>query len=329
MSDLVTIGVPVYKRLGFLPNVLRSVSEQKYPAIELIVSDNGLNGGEVPQLVRRHYSKPFKFRQSPSIVSMPTHFNQIIQRASGKYFMILCDDDEISPNFVSEMAALLARYPSASVALSRQEIMDESGKTIRTSSDDLPPIVSGPEFIKSLWRTSQYKFAGLASFFSRTQALRACGGYPELWRGHSHDDALVVKLCLDNHVAMSSRATFRFRVYQASHGLSISIDDIARATRELLQFVNSDPKLQQFAAAHPAEWREIKDTIDRMNWGCYYERWSGIYRQRLSFPVWVKAAFALPFIPAYYSAVSRSLLTEAATYLSNRIKTACATTLRN
>ena len=109
MCDLVTIGVPVYKRLGFLPNVLRSVSEQNYPAIELIVSDNGLNGGEVPQLVRRHYSKPFKFRQSPFIVSMPTHFNQIIQRASGKYFMILCDDDEISPNFVSEMAALLAR----------------------------------------------------------------------------------------------------------------------------------------------------------------------------------------------------------------------------
>jgi len=322
MTDVVTIGVPVYKRLGFLANVLRSIGEQDYPAIEVIVSDNGLNGEELPELVHGHYPKPFRFRRNRSISSMPTHFNQIIDEASGKYFMILCDDDEISPNFIGEMTGLLNRYPQASVALSRQEIMDESGKTIRVSNDRLPGLVSGPEFVEGLWRTSQYGFAGLASFFSRTADLKACGGYPEFWKGHSHDDALVVKLCVDSYVAMSAAAAFRFRVYEASHGLSITIEDVARATRELLDFVNSDPKLQQFASVHPAEWRQVKDIVDRMNWGCYYERWNGLYRQRLSFAAWLKAAFALPFIPGYYGAVSRSLMTGAANYLIHRIKNA-------
>jgi glycosyltransferase involved in cell wall biosynthesis len=315
MNDLVTIGLPIYKRLEFLPNVLRSVSEQDYPAIELIVSDNGLNGSKVPEIVRRYYSGPFKFRQNPSTATISTHFNQIIQLASGKYFMILCDDDEISPNFLSAMVALFERYPQASVGLSKQEIMDESGCVIRTSSDNLPPIVSGPDFIKGLWRTREYKFEGLVSFFSRTDDLKACGGYPEFWKGHSHDDALVVKLCIDNYVAMNSECVFRWRVYEASHGLSIDMDDIARATRESLRFMVSDPKLVQFAAAHPVEWLEVKDIVERMFWTCYYERWNGIYRKRLSSVVWLKAAFALPFIPAYYRAVSHTLFSDAARYL--------------
>jgi glycosyltransferase involved in cell wall biosynthesis len=318
MTEIVTIGIPIYKRLEFLPNVLRSVKEQDYPGIELIVSDNGLNGGKLEKIVRQHYSKPFRFRQNASSVTMPTHFNQIIQEASGKYFMILCDDDEISPNFVSTMTGLLETHPDASVALSRQEIMDEAGKTIRTSSDNLPRVVSGPEFIKGLWLTSEYKFAGLASFFSQTEELKACGGYPEIWKGHSHDDALVLKLCIDNYVAMSSKCTFRFRVYEASHGLSISVDDIARATRESLQFLRSDPKLMKFATANPAEWRELNEIVARMFWGCYYDRWAGIYRKRLSTAAWLKAAFALPLIPGYYRAVSHTLITDAARYLGNR-----------
>lgn len=321
MDPLVTIGIPIYTRLGYLPNVLRSVIAQDYPAIELIISDNGLNGAKVPEIVGRHYQKPVRFRQNSAIGSMSTHFNQIIAEASGKYFMILCDDDEISPNFVSEMVAIFERYSEASVALSKQEIMDESGKVIRSSSGNLPPIVTGPEFIHGLWRTSQYEFAGLASFFSRTEDLRACGGYPEFWRGHSHDDALVVKLCVDNYVAMSSRCTFRFRVYEASLGLSISMDDIARATRESLHFMASDPKLVQFAAAHPVEWLKVKDIVERMFWGCYYDRWNSIYRRRLSTAAWLKAAFSLPFIPAYYRAVSHTLLSEATHYLSHRAKT--------
>jgi len=321
MNDLVTIGLPIYKRLEFLPNVLRSVSEQDYPAIELVVSDNGLNGSKVPEFVRRYYSGPFRFRQNPSTATMSTHFNQIIQQASGKYFMILCDDDEISPNFLSEMVALFERYPQASVGLSKQEIMDESGRVIRTSSANFPALVSGPKFIKGLWHSYQYKFEGLASFFSRTADLRACGGYPEFWKGHSHDDALVVKLCIDNYVAMSSECVFRFRVYEASLGLSIGIDDIARGTRESLHFIVSDPKLVQFATAHSVEWLEVKDIVERMFWSCYYERWNGIYRKRLSSVAWLKAAFALPFIPAYYRAVSHTLFSDVARYLGQQMRT--------
>src|SRR5512133_3693762 len=100
LPPVVTIGLPIYKRLEYLPHVLDVISAQDYPSVELLVSDNGQNGDRVLEIVRRHYSKPFRFRQNPATVSISTHFNQLLQEASGKYFITLCDDDEISANYV-------------------------------------------------------------------------------------------------------------------------------------------------------------------------------------------------------------------------------------
>lgn len=47
MSRLVTIAIPVYRRLNYLPGVLSAVALQNYDEIELIVSDNGQNGTAV------------------------------------------------------------------------------------------------------------------------------------------------------------------------------------------------------------------------------------------------------------------------------------------
>jgi hypothetical protein len=67
--------------------------------------------------------------------------------------MLLCDDDEISPNYVSELVGLLEHNPQASIALSRQEIIDESGVTVRGSSVNLPPLLSGPDLIRAAWQS--------------------------------------------------------------------------------------------------------------------------------------------------------------------------------
>jgi glycosyltransferase involved in cell wall biosynthesis len=307
MAALVTIGVPIYKRLSFLPNVLRSVSEQDYSNLELIVSDNGMNGGQVSTLVKEFYPRRFKIRQNATIETMSTHFNQIINAASGKYFILLCDDDEISSNYVSELVSLLEQNRHASIGLSRQEIMDEHGTVIRSSSDNLPPLISGPDFVRAAWQTHEYKYEGFATYLARTDQLKTCGGYPEFCKGLSHDDALVLKLCIDNYVALSSRCAFRFRIYQSSHGATISIEDVRQATIEFLQFLKTNPQMKRFALKQPSEWKSLKETVERMNWEFYHERWSGMYRETLTTFQWIKAAFALPFIPGYYMRVASTL----------------------
>jgi glycosyltransferase involved in cell wall biosynthesis len=304
VRKLVTIGVPVYKRLLYLPNVLNIVAAQDYPDIELVVSDNGMNGSAVPEIVKKHYSRPFIFRQNPSTISISSHFNQLVERASGEYFLLLADDDEISSNYISELVAALERNPRVLVALSKQGIMDESGVIIRKSREKLPDTLPGPKFIKAAWGTNEYKFECFATFLARTEAVKACAGYPDFCKGHGNDDALLLKLCLHHGVVFSDRCTFRFRSYESSHGLASSIHDLAQAYRELFQFLDSDPIIHDFRSIRSDEWRDLKKVFVQMIWRTYLERWQGMYRKRLTRLQWTKAAFAMPFIPAYYKNVA-------------------------
>src|SRR5918992_499415 len=175
MGKLVTIGIPIYKRLEYLPNVLNVVNSQNYPHIELLVSDNGMNGPKVPAIVERHYSRPFTFRQNDSTVGLSKHFNQIVDAASGEYFLMLADDDEISPNYVSELVSQLERHPQASVALSKQEIINERGAKIREGKDELPDVLSGADFIPNAWHSHAYDFECFATFLAKTEQIKACG----------------------------------------------------------------------------------------------------------------------------------------------------------
>jgi len=180
---LVTVVIPVYRRFDFLPKAIQCVASQDYPHIQLIVSDNGQNGTRVPEIVRQHYPGLFRFRQNPVPVPIATHFNQLLREAAGEYHVVLCDDDEISSNYISEMVGLL-----------------------------------------------------------------------------------------------------------------------------------------EFARAHPGQWAGLKKQLRRMTWETYLDRLESIYRKRLSWPSWFRAAFAMPFIPAYYCALFRSLIRE--------IRTAAVTSLK-
>jgi glycosyltransferase involved in cell wall biosynthesis len=304
MGKLVTIGIPIYKRLEYLPNVLNVVARQDYPHIELLVSDNGMNGPKVPETVKRHYSRPFKFRQNDSTVGLSKHFNQIVHAASGDYFVMLADDDEISPNYVSALVSQLERYPQASVALGKQEIMSESGTRIRQSKEELPDILSGADFITDAWQSHVYEFECFATCLAKTEQIRACGGYPEFRKGSHNDNALLIKLSLNSYIAFNPECSFMWRVYETSHGWSISIWDLAADTRQFLRFLETDPTILKFGSAHPVEWKKLKSILVTMAWNTYFTRWNDIYRSRLSPPQWVATAFAMPPIAGYYKNVA-------------------------
>ena len=153
--SLVTIGIPIYKRLHYLENVLQTVAAQDYPNIDLLVSDNGMNGSKVQQAVDSYYRAPYRYRQNRATVSISQHFNQLIHDARGEYFILLADDDEITPNYVSALVDQLQRYPQASVAISLQETIDDSGKVIRRSKETNPELLSGPDFIRAAWGTHE------------------------------------------------------------------------------------------------------------------------------------------------------------------------------
>ena len=318
IPKLVTIAVPIYKRLDYLQHVLGIVAAQDYPDIELLVSDNGMNGTRVREMVETYYPRPFRFRQNAETVNISQHFNQLIGEATGEYFVILCDDDEISSNYVSELVASLETYPDASVAIARQEMMDKDGMVIRRSSETMPPVLSGTDFISATWQDYAYGMEMVGTYLVRTERLRACGGYPDFCRGTGIDNALLLKLVLGRSVGLNSCCAFRWRLDDASFGWSVSAAELALASREFFDFLDTDPRVREYAGGFPEEWQRIKDCLVKMTWMTYWGRWSSIYRERLPWLQWLRAAFGLPFIADYYKGVAMTLINTVKSFIGGR-----------
>ena len=322
MNKLVTVGIPVYKRLNFLPQALRSVAAQDYPAIELIVSDNGQNGAKIPEIVDQYYGRPYRFRQNATTVECSAHYNQLLNEASGDYAVFLGDDDEISSNLVSDLVRLLEKYPDAPVAIPKQELMDEGGITFKSSSNDVPEILSGEEFIRG-WCLYTYRFETFSTVLLRTAEARRYGGYPIMPSANGDENLLMIKLCLGKSIALSGNSTVRKRHYETSLGLACDYQNLVDATKLFMKLVDEDPIIQQFARRHPDRWAESRELLAKMSWGTCFYRWKDMYRDRLPTLKWMASAFRMPYIQAYYAAVIPVIMENAKFILFSRAKELC------
>ena len=307
MHNTVTIAIPIHKRLQYLPHVLSVVAAQDYPAVELMVSDNGLNGTKVRDLVAKSYPRPYRFRQNTEIVNVAAHINQMIHAAEGEYFVMMGDDDEISPNYASALVAAIERQPSAVMAFSRQEFFSSAGVTLSRSVDVLPAMIPGPEFIPAVWQSYKFGYRSVTTFLGKRACMIECGGFPDFPYGNHIDDGLVVKMALTGDVAFSSQCLFRKMSHDTSMGMAVDIRDLAAATRQFTRFLDEDARIQEFAARRPAEWVRLRECLAGMAWRTYLERWRDIYRTRLPYWKWARAGCAMPLKRAYYKVAIRAM----------------------
>jgi len=309
MEPLVTIAIPVYKRLDYLPTALQSVAAQTYSNIELIVSDNGLNGQAIPEIIRQHYPKGAVFRQNDSIADPVTHFNQLVAAATGNYFVLLCDDDLLGPGFVAELTMLLEQNPNAAVAVPRWVEVNPAGVELNRQKEYArPPYLSGDAYIRA-WCLNEYELRGTTvTYLARTELIRRCGGYAALHRALYTDDSLLAKLALGHEVAIAQLATFYWRVDEKSLGHAGHYREVALACRQYLHFLDTDPYIQAFATAYPARWKQLKGYLREASGEYYYTLWTGQFRNELPYTTWARAAFALPPMWNYYERVLSELL---------------------
>ena len=57
-KGVVTIVIPIFKRLHYLAGVLQAIASQDYPHIDLIVSDNGGIGEQARPIIDANYPRP-------------------------------------------------------------------------------------------------------------------------------------------------------------------------------------------------------------------------------------------------------------------------------
>jgi glycosyltransferase involved in cell wall biosynthesis len=115
--SLVSIGVPTYNRADSLRRTLRSVLDQDYEDVELIVGDNAST--DSTGLVREELLDEVRVRWTThtSNVGAMRNFEHVLSLARGDYFMWLADDDALAPGYISGCLKVLRDEPNAVVAV--------------------------------------------------------------------------------------------------------------------------------------------------------------------------------------------------------------------
>ena len=170
MKPLVTIGIPTFNRPQLLERTLKSVAAQDYDNLEVIVADNASETQDAAALTKQILSEvaSVDFVRHQRNIGSLRNFFFLLERARGKYFMWLADDDEISPNYVSTLVELLESNPGASSAAGHWVLMrnEKEGALMPTSS--FPQGSALRRSLRFIWRSDDAFFYAL----HRTAVLR-------------------------------------------------------------------------------------------------------------------------------------------------------------
>ena len=108
INDLVTIIIPVFTNIEYLRNSLKSVVNQTYKNIEIIVVDDGSGNHDKILKICNNFKKKIKIIKLKKNMGVSVALNKAISVCNGKYINWLSHDDLFCPNKIKEQIKSLA-----------------------------------------------------------------------------------------------------------------------------------------------------------------------------------------------------------------------------
>lgn len=108
-----SVLVPTRNRVSLLKEAVPTAINQEFDDYEILISDNNSidSTGEVARSFANQSDK-VRHLSTGRDLSMLDHFEFIVSKARGKYFISLCDDDGFAPNTLSYLHDLLTHFPT-------------------------------------------------------------------------------------------------------------------------------------------------------------------------------------------------------------------------
>ena len=114
VCPLVSIVLPTYNHLSFLPLAVESVLGQDYPNFELVIVDDGSTDGTASYLETLD-SPRIRIESGPN-TRLPAALNRGFALARGEYLTWVSADNICLPHFCSSLAGALSAFPQAGFA---------------------------------------------------------------------------------------------------------------------------------------------------------------------------------------------------------------------
>ncbi len=164
-TPLVSVVIPNWNGAHHLPTCLDALRAQTYPRLEIIVADNASSDGSRALLAERY--------PEVRLVALPDNrgftgaCNAGMRAAGGSIIVLLNNDTEADPDWLSEVVAAFERHPEAGIVASKMLLFDD--RTRFHTAGDLYR-VDGRLVNRGVWETDTGQYDREEYVFS------ACGG---------------------------------------------------------------------------------------------------------------------------------------------------------
>lgn len=205
----VSIAIPAYKS-NFLKEAINSVLSQTYTNFELIiVNDNSPE--DLDNIVLsfkdsriRYYKNEINLGKN----SIVHNWNKCLSYARGEFFVLLCDDDIMKPEFLRTMINYTIKYPKCNVFKTRCQIIQDNLNNIIEESPIWKEYENEQEYIIN--KLDGLRKHTISEFLYRTKHVKKTQYIP-FPVGYYSDDASILRFCKDKGIVNTKEVLMIFR----------------------------------------------------------------------------------------------------------------------
>lgn len=221
MAPRVSIVIPVYNGMPYVQAAVESALNQDFQDLEVVVIDNASTDGTKEWL--KYQSSP-KLRVVFRDCTQPSASNwtQAVEAGSGEFLKLLCADDLLDQDIVSDQVHLFDKYPSVVIAASKRRIIDSHGYVRKKQHglNGFRALESGESALRKCLIAGTNLLGEPGSVMFRTELIKSVMPWPTEWP-YLTDLAIYADVMRFGQVASSFKVQASFRVSANSWSASL------------------------------------------------------------------------------------------------------------
>ena len=192
---LVSVIIPSYNHQKFIKDTIRSIEEQTYPNIELLIIDDGSKDNSCAAIEEElkkngnRFSRIYFCSQSNSGVAKT--LNKLLKEAKGEYVYISASDDVSAKHSITSLVDVLESDRKAVLAVGNMAFIDEDNHMVNIN-ESFYPVEEGEGY--KTWAD----LFGLNQKYSRHRIF--FGKYCDLLFGNYIPNGYLIRKCVIDHV---------------------------------------------------------------------------------------------------------------------------------
>ena len=232
MQPLVSVVVPVFNGLSYLPALTNSLLAQTYPNLEMVFSEGGSTDGS-PDFLRELDDPRVRLIEQPRGTSAAENWTAASEAASGEFTKLICQDDLLYPSAIEEQVHDLVAKQDAVMAIAARDIVDAHGRTIfqeRGLAGLKGDYLSGQEVMHTCYRQGTNVIGEPLAVLLRTDVLKEV--LP--WDDNNPlmlDLSMYAKVAQRGDVVIRRKSVGAFRVSNASWSTRLARKQLEQTAR--------------------------------------------------------------------------------------------------